>query len=145
MSLYKMMPPGIIYFGTITTFDHYIYNMTDKLIEQWWHDNMSPLASQLSNGVLNEMKKRIETTNIRKHKLALDEDSERMTAFFNAEIARYEKRKDTQKKKQDKLDLFKRIIRELVDCNLSLARKCRANNVDIEKVRICDQNASSWR
>jgi hypothetical protein len=50
-------------------------------------------------------------------------------------------------KQDNKLDLFKRIIiRELVDdCNVSLARKCRANKIDIEKVRICDQKASSWR
>ena len=88
--------------------------MTDKIVEQWWADSMSPLASQLSNGVLNEMKHRVENTNIRKHKLHLDEDTAKMTAFFNAEIARYQKRKDNQKKKKDeldKLDLFKSIIR----------------------------------
>jgi hypothetical protein len=41
-----------------------------------------------------------------------------MTAFFKAEIQRYNKRKDTQKKRQaelEKLDLFKRIIKQLVD------------------------------
>jgi hypothetical protein len=122
--------------------------MTDKIIEQWWADNLAPLAAQLSTGVLREMKRRIETTNIRKEKLALNENTERMTAFFKAEIQRYQKRKETQKKRQaelEKLDLFKRIIKQLVDCNLSLARKCRKHNVAIEKIRICDQTASSWR
>jgi hypothetical protein len=121
--------------------------MTDNnnnIIEQWWHDDMSLLAAQLSNGVLNEMKRRIHTSNIRKHKLTLNEDTERMTAFFNAEIRRYQKRKDTQKKKQDKLDLFKDIIKQLVDCNISLARKCRNSKIDIEKVTINDQ-AFSWK
>jgi hypothetical protein len=119
--------------------------MTDNnIIEQWWHDDMSLLAAQLSNGVLNEMKRRIHTSNIRKHKLTLNENTERMTAFFNAEIRRYEKRKDNQKKKQDKLDLFKGIIKQLVDCNVSLARKCRSAKLDIEKVIINDQ-AFSWK
>jgi hypothetical protein len=116
--------------------------MTDSnnnIIEQWWHDDMSPLAAQLSNGVLNEMKRRIQTSNIRKHKLQLNENTDRMTAFFDAEIRRYEKRKDTQKKKQDKLDLFKDIIKQLVDCNISLARKCRSAKIDIEKVTISKQ------
>jgi hypothetical protein len=121
--------------------------MNDKIVEQWWHDSMSPHAVLLSNSVLNEMKRRIETTNIRKQKLALDEDTDRMTAFFKAEINRYQKRKEAQKKRQaelDKLDLFKRIIKQLVECNISLARKCKAAKIDIEKVRICDQKASSW-
>jgi cobalamin-dependent methionine synthase I len=122
--------------------------MTDKIVEQWWHDNMTPLTAQLSNGVLNEMKRRIENSNIRKQKLTLDENTERMTAFFKAEIQRYQKRKDTQKKRQaelEKLDLFKRIIKQLVDCNLSLARKCKTAGIAIEKVRICEQKASSWK
>jgi hypothetical protein len=122
--------------------------MSDKIVEQWWHDNMSSLTAQLSNGVLNEMKRRIETSNIRKQKLSLDENSERMTAFFQAEIKRYQKRKDNQKKRQaelEKLDLFKRIIKQLVNCNLSLARKCKTANIPIEKVRICDQKVSSWK
>jgi hypothetical protein len=90
------------------------------------------------------MKRRIQTSNIRKHKLQLKENTERMTAFFNAEIRRYQKRKDTQKKKQDKLDLFKDIIKQLVGCNLSLARKCRSAHISIEKVSINDQ-AFSWK
>jgi hypothetical protein len=120
---------------------------TNKIVEQWWHDNMTPLTVQLSNGVLNEMKRRISNSNIRKEKLTLNENTERMTAFFKAEIRRYKNRIDTQKKRQtdlDKLDVLKRMIRELVDCNLSLALKCRKHKVVIEKVRICDK-ASSWK
>jgi hypothetical protein len=122
--------------------------MSDKIVEQWWHDNMSSLTAQLSNGVLNEMKRRKETSNIRKQKLSLDENSERMTAFFKVEIKRYQKRKDNQKTRQaelEKLDLFKRIIKQLVDCNISLAKKCKTANIPIEKVRICDQKVSSWK
>jgi hypothetical protein len=92
---------------------------TNKIVEQWWHDNMTPLTAQLSNGVLNEMKRRISNSNIRKEKLTLNENTERMTAFFKAEIRRYKNRIDTQKKRQadlDKLDVLKRMIRELVDC-----------------------------
>jgi hypothetical protein len=121
----------------IYTYRNTMTDNNNNIIEQWWHDDMSPLAAQLSNGVLNEMKRRIQTSNIRKHKVTLNASTERMTAFFNAEIRRYEKRKDTQKKKQDKLDLFKDIIKQLVACNLSLAaRKCRNSDISIEKVSI---------
>jgi hypothetical protein len=37
--------------------------------QKWWHDSMSALASQLRKGVLNEMKTRILTSNIKKEKL----------------------------------------------------------------------------
>jgi hypothetical protein len=53
--------------------------MTDNnnnIIEQWWHEDMSPLAAQLSNGVLNEMKRRIQTSNINEYK-----NTEGMTAL----------------------------------------------------------------
>ena len=45
---------------------------------QWWHDDMTSHAAQLSNGVLNEMKRRIQTSNIQKEKLQLGENTERM-------------------------------------------------------------------
>ena len=56
---------------------------------------MYELAGQLTRGVLNEMKKRIQTSNIKKQKLELDENSQRMKEFFEREINRYERRKQT--------------------------------------------------
>jgi hypothetical protein len=40
----------------------------------WWHDNLTNLADQLSKGVLTEMKRRIQTSNIQREKLQLDEE-----------------------------------------------------------------------
>jgi hypothetical protein len=63
----------------------YRNTMTDNnnnIIEQWWAEDMSPLAAQLSNGVLNEMKRRIQTSNIRKHKLQLNENTDRCYSAF---------------------------------------------------------------
>jgi hypothetical protein len=40
---------------------------------------------------------------------------------------------------KDKLDLFKDIIKQLVDCNISFACKCRNSKIDIEKVTISEQ------
>jgi hypothetical protein len=126
--------------------------MSDKIVEQWWHDNMSSLTAQLSNGVLNEMKRRIETSNIRKEKLSLDENSERMTAFFKAEINRYQKRKDNQKKRQaelEKLDLFKRIIKQLASCvdsPTSLSRSISLSNATNEQLFVAKLALrQSWR
>ena len=59
----------------------------------WWHPTLNALAEQLSKGCLNEMKKRIQNSNIKKQKLKMDEDSQRMREFFQREIERYNKRK----------------------------------------------------
>jgi hypothetical protein len=67
---------------------------------QWWHDDMSMHATQLSKGVLTEMKRRILSSNIQKEKLQLNESTERMKQFFLREIKRYTKRKDSMKLKQ---------------------------------------------
>lgn len=118
-----------IIYGTIRT--------TMSVVEQWWHDDMSEKAAVLSTGVLNEMKRRIETTNIGKEKLTLNESSERMKVFFDKNIARYEKRLATMKKKRDdaqSLEKHKSIARKLLECNISLAKKCRKNKIEIEKV-----------
>jgi len=60
---------------------------------------MGALAGQLSRAVLNEMKRRILGTNIKKEKLALNENSDRMKSSFEREIKRYQKRKTTQHQK----------------------------------------------
>jgi hypothetical protein len=106
----------------------------------WWHDNLTELAAQLSKGVLTEMKRRILTRNIQREKLQLDEDSQSMRSFFEREIKRYTKRKEATRLKQTDL---KDIIRKLVLCNITLARKCRKNNIPIVKVPIQD-DAHSW-
>jgi hypothetical protein len=93
--------------------------------QKWWHDSMSALASQLRKGVLNEMKTRILTSNIKKEKLKLTDSSQSMKSFFEREHKRYETRKQNTKKKQDKIDLYRQMIRELVQANLSLAAKCK--------------------
>jgi hypothetical protein len=67
---------------------------------QWWDDNMASHAAQLSKGVLTEMKRRIFSSNIQKEKLMLGEDTGRMKRFFEREIKRYTKRKDTMRLKE---------------------------------------------
>ena len=62
---------------------------------------MSELAGQLSKGVLNEMKSRIVSSNIKKERLVLGESTERMKQFFEREVKRYEIRKQNMQKKQD--------------------------------------------
>ena len=59
----------------------------------WWNPALNVLAGKLSKGVLNEMKKRIQSSNIKKEKLQLNEDTKRMRAFFQREIERHNKRK----------------------------------------------------
>jgi hypothetical protein len=61
----------------------------------WWNSSWNELATQLSSGILNEMKKRILTSNVKKEKLQLDDKSEKMKEFFEREIQRYNKRKKT--------------------------------------------------
>ena len=50
--------------------------------DTWFSQTFRELASQLSSGALNEMKKRILNTRIQGEKLELNEESERMKAFF---------------------------------------------------------------
>lgn len=109
----------------------------------WWHDDMSPYAQQLSNGVLNEMKRRILTSNIQKEKLQLDESTNRMKQFFEREIKRYSNRKEKMKQKEADVETYRRILRELVQCNISLAKKCKKYDVKIEQVKI-HGDACSW-
>jgi hypothetical protein len=52
----------------------------------WWNPTMGELAKQLSKGILNEMKKRILTSNIKKEKLQLNEQSDRMKDFFQRKL-----------------------------------------------------------
>jgi hypothetical protein len=68
-------------------------NKNKTTANQWWHEDMTNHAAQLSKGVLNEMKRRIQTSNIQKEELQLDENTERMKQFFEREIKRYTKRK----------------------------------------------------
>ena len=89
----------------------------------WWHDNLTGLAAQLSKGVLTEMKRRIQTSNIQREKLQLDKDSQSMRSFFDREIKRFSKRKEATRFKQADL---KDIMRQLVECNIALARKFAA-------------------
>jgi hypothetical protein len=103
----------------------------------WWHPDNNDLAQQLSVGILNELKHRITHTNIKREKLQLHESSERIRQLFQREIARYTKRLDAAaKKKQDveRVDMYRAIARRLLECNLSLARKCLKNKIPIEKV-----------
>jgi hypothetical protein len=106
----------------------------------WWHDNFTELAAQLSRGVLTEMKRRIQTSNIQREKLQLDEDSPNMRSFFEREIKRYNKRKEATRLKQTDI---KDIIRKLVIANIALARKCIKNKIPIHKIPIQD-DACSW-
>jgi hypothetical protein len=98
---------------------------------------MSEKAAALSTGVLNEMKCRIEKTNINKEKLTLNESSDRMNVFFDKNIERYTKRLDATKKKREEaqsIDKYKSIVRKLLECNISLTKKCQKNRIEIEKV-----------
>ena len=63
----------------------------------WWNNSFQVLAGQLSKGVLNEMKRRITGSNIKREKLQLHEDTQRMRQFFEREIARHKKRKQQMK------------------------------------------------
>jgi len=101
---------------------------------------MSERAGQLSNGVLNEMRKRILTSNIQLEKLQLDENTQRMRDFFEREIATYSKRKQhVQEQKQD----HSKLIRKLVRANISLARKCTKNMIPIVNTPIFE-GTYSW-
>jgi hypothetical protein len=108
-----------------------------SVAEQWWHDDMSDKAALLSNGVLNEMKRRIEKSNIQKEKLTLNESTDRMKKFFDREILRYQKRQEAMNKKREdakSIETYKSIVRKLLECNISLAKKCRKNKIEIQKV-----------
>jgi hypothetical protein len=62
--------------------------------------------------------------------------SQSMKSFFEREHKRYETRKQNTKKKQDKIDLYRQMIRELVQANLSFAAKCK-KRIEIERIMIC--------
>jgi hypothetical protein len=112
-------------------------------IMNWWHDDMSSFASQLSSGVLNEMKRRILSSNIQKEKLTLTESGDRMKRFFQREIERYKKRKDAMNQKQKQsdqlqtqLEKYQQALTKILQCNLELAKKCRKHGIEIQKVSI---------
>jgi hypothetical protein len=115
--------------------------------EKWWHSDNDDLTTQLSPGILNELQQRILHTNIQREKLQLNESSERIRQLFQREIQRYNKRMDAvQKKKKDleRINLYKTIARQLMHCNHSLAKKCRKNNIEIEKF-VVHGTASCYR
>jgi hypothetical protein len=98
-------------------------------------------AAQLSKGVLNEMKRRIQTSNIQKEKLQLKENTERMKQSFKREIKRYTKRKEAMRLKQqqqptDNAAEYQTIIRKLLTCNESLAKKCKQHFIATESVHL---------
>jgi hypothetical protein len=68
-------------------------NKNTTLTNQWWHAEMTSHAAQLSKGVLTEMKRRVQTSNIQKEKLQLNRNTERPKQFFERDIKRYTKRK----------------------------------------------------
>ena len=88
--------------------------------EPWWSPAMNILADQLSKGVLNEMKKRILKSNIRKQRLTLDEDSKRMREFFEREIQRHNKKRANLKHKQRTLQS---ITKQLQEVQQALSKK----------------------
>ena len=81
--------------------------------QSWWNPALNALAQQLSKGALNEMKRRILGTNIKKEKLQLDEDTQRMREFFAREIQRHNKRKQQLKQRQNKLYSITKQLQEV--------------------------------
>jgi len=59
----------------------------------WWNPVFNDLATELTPGILAEMKTRVENTHIQKQKLQLSEETPRMKEFFEREVRRYHKRK----------------------------------------------------
>ena len=129
--------------------------MSNENNQTWWNAAMQHLAVQLSKGVLNEMKQRILKTNIKKERLALDENTDRMRDFFDREIRRYNNRKEATKLKQQEIALIKekveamkaryrKIIRELLLHNQSLYKKCDKHDILTERVRVWG-DVHSWR
>jgi hypothetical protein len=63
-----------------------------------------------------------------------------MKQFFLREIKRYTKRKDVMQLKQEQQQktgnafVYQDIIRKLLDCNKSLAKKCKSNFILTESV-----------
>ena len=109
----------------------------------WWHPSMESLAAKLTTGVLNEMKRRIQTSNIRKEKLTLGEDTERMKNFFAREIARYSKRVHNVGAKkheiaalQEKIVHFREEITKLqgvVEKQMTVVRKLAAKYAEAKR------------
>ena len=118
--------------------------MTDN--NKWWHDDLSPIAAQLSKGVLNDMKRRILTSKIHKEKLQLNESTERMKSFFERELKRYSHRMETLKQKnikaenqKEEIEKYINILKKMKQCNLELAIKCQKNNIKIENIAVHGQ------
>lgn len=73
----------------------------------WWHPELNDVAELVPAAQRSEMKQRILSSNIRKEKLALNENTERMRDFFEREIRRYNNRRRGQGlKRQLRSDLF---------------------------------------
>ena len=85
------------------------------MAEPWYDHEYANLAGQLSNGMLNEMRKRIEQSKIRGQKLELSEKSDRIKQFFEREIARYNKRKHGLNRKLTELEELRKENQELKD------------------------------
>jgi hypothetical protein len=109
----------------------------------WWHDDMSELASSLPKGALNDMRRRILSSNIQREKLALNESTDRMKQFFEREILRVEKRRQKALVKEDQLDVYRSILKKLLKCNVELKSKCQKNNIQVTKIPIHGK-ACSW-
>ena len=124
---------------------------TSDNTSSWWHEDMRHLASQLTGGVLSEMKRRIMSSNIQKEKLRLGESSHRMKQFFKREIQRYNTRKQRQTAKLDEteqlrkqLEASQRAMTATLKCNVALAKKCRKNMISVDRVAIVG-SAFSYR
>ena len=120
------------------------------MTEQWWHDDMTSLAAQLSQGILNEMKRRITSSKINKEKLKLNESTDRMKSFFEREITRYTNRMEALKQKKietdnqkEQYEKYKDLLKKIMRNNIELAIKCQKNNIKMEKVTLHDQ-ISCW-
>ena len=101
----------------------------------WWNPALNIFATQLSKGMLNEMKKRIETSNIKKEKLMPNEDSPRMRAFFEREIGRFERRKASVQSQQDQAVALASKVDTVEDENRELRIQLEKANTTIEKYK----------
>ena len=105
--------------------------------EKWYHPAMEEMASKLSTGVLNEMKRRITTSNIKKEKLELNENTDRMRSFFERELSRYTKRKEALQQRSAVEEQLQTRISKLIDDNATLEMDKMAierKNVELHKL-----------
>lgn len=135
--------------------------MSSDAASKWWHPCMAALAAKLSAGVLNEMRRRISTSNIQKEKLVLDEDTDRMRSFFDREIQRYTTRQTNQQQKrkqiqsrfasmeqdmqalqtqlqqsQKKCAQMRALVQRQFNLIYRLAEKCKEHNIPINMLTI---------